>query len=221
MIKNHYLTFKNFARLFLSLASFAIYSPCFAEQTNDYHQINYDNYQHKNWNLSDKDSFLESTYLLDLRQGSTLSSKVSQLRGQGYETAYGDKISFDKWYSTNWTDARIVFMTQLTKSTGLVWGLSNGERGQKYIIEPGLTIGFIHQEILSKNSTLTFYGTTVFGGRLKEKTCSADYGEIGGVQTVNCRLAASTLQPAETLQYLMNEKPKQDMLISVKWTYRF
>lgn len=61
----------------------------------------------------------------------------------------------------------------------------------------------------------------MFGGRLKEKTCSADYGEIGGVQTVNCRLAASTLQPAETLQYLMNEKPKQDMLISVKWTYRF
>lgn len=217
MIKSFYLN--KIAKLILSLATFNLSSYCFAQTDNQ--EFNYHYYQRKNWNLLDNDSVLESTYLLDLRQGSLLSSKVSQLRGQSYENAFGEKISFDKWYSHSWTDARILFMTQITQSGGVIWGFSTGEKGEKYTIEPGFTLGFIYQKVLSKNSLLTFYGTTVFGGNLKEKPCVADYGEIGGVQTVNCRLAATTLQPVETLQYLMNEKPKQDMLISVKWTYKF
>jgi len=207
------------AKLIMGLATFNIPSYCLSETIQQ--EFNYAFHQKKNWNLLDYDSLSDSTYLLDLRQGSILSSKVSQLRGQSYENAYGAKISFDKWYSHSWTDARILFMTQITQSSGFVWGFSTGEKGEKYTIKPGLILGFIHQEVLSKNSTLTFYATTVVGGNLKEKPCVADYGEIGGIHTVNCRLAATTLQPAETLQYLINEKPKQDKLISVKWTYKF
>ena len=61
----------------------------------------------------------------------------------------------------------------------------------------------------------------MLGGTLHEKSCSADYGQIGGVQEVNCRLAASTLPPAETLRYLLNEKPYNHNQVSLMLTWRF
>ncbi len=36
----------------------------------------------------------------------------------------------------------------------------------------------------------------------------ADYGDIGGVQRVNCRLAATELEPKETLKYLLMKETK-------------
>lgn len=64
---------------------------------------------------------------------------------------------------------------------------------------------------LYKNAKLSFQSTFVpFGGRLKEKICIADYGDIGGVQRVNCRLEATELEPKETLKYLFNERKKDD-----------
>lgn len=171
--------------------------------------------------LTDRHSFLESTYLLDIRQGSPLSSKMSQFKEQNYETAFGEKVNFTQWYSTSWIDTRVLFMTQLTSSFGFIWGVSTGENAEKYTIKPELTLGFVYQNKISKNSSLTISGTTFINGNLKEKTCTANYGEIGGVQTVNCRLVASTLSPSETLNYLVNEKPNHDRTISIKWIYKF
>lgn len=174
------------------------------------------------WNLaSSKQGFLASTYLLNVRQGSDLSRQVSQLRGQGYEAADGSPVSFDRWFSTHWTDLRVLWLTQIDQHSGIIWGVSSGERGEKYTIEPGLTLGFIHQIRLFSNASLSLHGLTVIGGRLKEKTCEADYGDIGGHQTTNCRLAASTLPPEQTLRYLMNEKPRQDSLMSIRFNWQF
>lgn len=98
-------------------------------------------------------------------------------------------------------------MTQLSHSFGFIWGISTGENAEKYKIDPELTLGFVYRNKISKNSTFTISGTTFIKGNLKERTCVANYGDIGGIQTVNCRLAASTLSPSETLNYLVNEKP--------------
>ena len=44
--------------------------------------------------------------------------------------------------------------------------------------------------------------------RMVGRPCTADYGAIGGVQAVNCRLAASQLDPAETLRHLEQERDR-------------
>ncbi len=53
--------------------------------------------------------------------------------------------------------------------------------------------------------------TTTFGGKLTEKSCEADYGDLGSY-SVNCRLAASQMAPEETLKYLVNAKPESQHL---------
>jgi len=73
-------------------------------------------------------------------------------------------------------------------------------------------------EPITDNSQLSLSVSVVLGGYLREKTCTADYGAIGGVQTVNCRLADSPLPPAETLIYLLDE-PLGD-LVSVTLRYQ-
>jgi hypothetical protein len=64
-------------------------------------------------------------------------------------------------------------------------------------------------------------GHYTFSGKLREKSCTADYGEIGGVQEVNCRMAASILPPSETLKYKFNDKPIDFMAINVVFQYKF
>jgi hypothetical protein len=54
---------------------------------------------------------------------------------------------------------------------------------------------------------------------MEEKTCVADYGDIGGIQAVNCRLAATALEPAETLQYLYNEKPSSYFRLGYQFNF--
>ncbi|MDP1686404.1 hypothetical protein [Hydrogenophaga sp.] len=162
-----------------------------------------------------------STSLIEIRQGSDLSRQVSNLKGQGYESAGGERVEFSSWYSSNWTDMRATFMTQLSADTGFIWGLGTGEHGPKYNIAPSLKLGFIHRATLSRRTVLTLRATTTLGGRLREKSCTADYGDIGGVQSVNCRLAASTLEPAETLRYLFNETPRDRHQLSVSLSHAF
>jgi hypothetical protein len=100
-------------------------------------------------------------------------------------------------------------MTQLTEDFGLLWGGSKGEQGEKYTIEPSLSLGFVAQRRLTPNTALTLTMRTILWGNLSEKTCEADYGDIAGVQTVNCRLAADTMPTDNTLQYLVNEEPNR------------
>jgi hypothetical protein len=162
-----------------------------------------------------------STSLIEIRQGSDLSRQVRNLKGQGYESAGGERVEFSNWYSSNWTDMRATWMTQLSPNTGFIWGLGTGEHGTKYNIAPSLKFGFIHRATLARRTVLTLRATTTLGGRLREKSCTADYGDIGGVQTVNCRLAASTLEPAETLRYLFNETSRDQHQLSVSLSHAF
>jgi len=62
---------------------------------------------------------------------------------------------------------------------------------------------------------------TRFGGGLKEGTCVADYGDIGGVQSVNCRLAASELPPQETLKHLFNQAPHDRVTLNFRYSINF
>lgn len=166
-------------------------------------------------------SLAESTYLIEIKQGSELSRKASAYQDGGYETAQGTWVNFKPWYSTNWTDASFTWMTQMTPNLGIIWGAGTGEKGAKYVISPSLKMGLVFQTPITKDSYLSLKATTIFGGLLKEKSCIADYGDIGGVQEVNCRLAASLLEPTQTLQYLMNDKPYNKHTLSIRFTMFF
>ena len=150
---------------------------------------------YENLKENEQDIF-ESTSLYDLKQGSELSDNIYSFRNVSYESSLGDAINLKNFYKTNCTDLSLTWITKLDKNFGLIWGGSTGEYGEKYTIYPKFKFGFVFQTFLSKNSKLSMYATSYLGGMLKEKTCQADYGDIGGVQTVNCRLAGSTLQPA-------------------------
>lgn len=157
------------------------------------------------------------TYLLDIRQGSALSRQVSQASAQGFELSGGAPVRFDRWYGSAWKDLQLSWMTQWHPQWGLIWGWSTGERGAKYRIDPSVQLGFVFQQPLGRDSSWSLRATTRLGGRLRESACVADYGDIGGVQAVNCRLAASVLPPAQTLRLLWNDPPHD----RVSWRLRF
>jgi hypothetical protein len=60
-----------------------------------------------------------------------------------------------------------------------------------------------------------------FFGAMTEGTCTADYVELGGIQTVNCRLAADIIPPEETLDHLVNIGGDTDAKISVSFSLAF
>lgn len=171
--------------------------------------------------MSHGSTFLQSTYLVELMQGSELSDRASNLQGGGYETSEGRPVSFQRWYRTRWTDARITWMTQVTPNLGLIWGFSTGERAEKYEIQPSVKLGFVYQAQVDRQSSFSLRATTIVGGRLREKPCSADYGEIGGVQAVNCRLAATELEPSQTLGYLLDYAPRDRNLLLLQYRRTF
>ena len=161
-----------------------------------------------------------ASYLLDINQGSSLTQTVQNLENGGYELSDGTKVSFAKWYHSDWVDVRIDMLTQLSDNFGILWGASTGEQGEKFRIDPSLKLGVISQAEPTPSSTLSLSVSTIIGGRLTEYPCQADYGDIGGVQTVNCRLAASTLAPKDTLQYLLGADPNR-FNISLSYAGRF
>jgi hypothetical protein len=61
---------------------------------------------------------------------------------------------------------------------------------------------------------------TLLGGRLREKSCTADYEEEG-ISEVNCRLAASLLPPEETLNYLLDVSAQTETRITLRLQYSF
>lgn len=166
--------------------------------------------------------FVEDTYLIVAQQGTVMSKKVSDIRNQSIENAYGQKIKFEKWYKNknSWVDSQFMWLTQIDKDSGILWGFTTGEKGEKYFIKPSVSIGLLQRFEINKNSSISFQASFQFGGRLKEKSCIADYGAVGGIQRVNCRLAATELEPKETLRYLFNEEPK-DHQFMVKYQLSF
>ncbi|MFO0327620.1 MAG: hypothetical protein ACK53A_06425 [Gemmatimonadota bacterium] len=100
-------------------------------------------------------------------------------------------------------------------------GVSSGERGRKYEIEPGAKLGFVYHPQPTRSMSLSVRAPRILGGRLRERSCVANYGEIGGVQAVNCRLAASVLPPGQTLGYLFNDKPYNKDVSFVQFAWNF
>lgn len=164
---------------------------------------------------------LDNAQLVDIHAGSPLSDFVRRLKVGGYELADGTNQDFAQWYDSRWRDLSVSFLTQVDDGFGLYWGFSSGERGAKYVIQPGAKLGFILQEQLSPETTLTLSGIVSLWGRLKERPCLADYGEIGGIQKVNCRLAATPMPPSQTLDHLLDEAPPDWAQFSLTWAFRF
>jgi hypothetical protein len=164
---------------------------------------------------------LGETFLVNIKQGTPLSDRVYKLGMGSYELSGGGNVDFRRWYGQNWTEMRIDLLTQVTEGAGILWGFSSGEWGPKYRIAPGFKLGVILQAQPTPLSSISISFTSLIGGRLREKSCMADYGDIGGVQAVNCRLAASTLQPSETLKYLVNMKPPDRLWVGLRYQARF
>ncbi|MCE2878155.1 MAG: hypothetical protein LW719_01710 [Comamonadaceae bacterium] len=161
------------------------------------------------------------TQWVGLEYNTPLSRQVGNLKTQGYELSGGQIVQFKDWYSSPWQDLRLTWMTQIHSQLGLIWGLGTGERGKKYRIDPSLQLGFVYQQPLSKQSAWSLRAATRFGGGLREGTCVADYGDIGGVQSVNCRLAASELPPQETLKHLFNQAPHDRVTLNFRYSINF
>ena len=157
---------------------------------------------------------------VDLYQGGPLSGIARFLSIGGYELSNGTWQSFGKWYGTDWQEVRADFLTQVTDDFGLLWGVGTGEYGEKYRIDPSVTLGLILQAHPRSNAVLSLTATTTLWGDFTESPCIADYGDIGGEQEVNCRLAASELPPAETLQYLVTSAPSR-LYVDVSYRANF
>lgn len=163
----------------------------------------------------------ERTHLIGVDLGSSLSDIPRSARSSGYELSDGTPVRFDRWYEERVPNLQFDFLTEITPDLGLLWGVGTGEYGEKYRIDPSLRVGLLYTKPVGRNGVFSLRLTTRLGGRLRERACTADYGEIGGVQRVNCRLAATPLAPSETLDYLWNERPGDRIEASVGLVFRF
>lgn len=165
--------------------------------------------------------FWEDTHLLDVHAASRRSAAARDLSRGGYELSGGAYVDFRDWYSPRVPDVTILFLTEVTPDFGIIWGFGTGERGEKYRIDPALYLGFVAQYRPFENAVLSVSATYPLFGRMRERTCVADYGAIGGVQEVNCRLAADPMPPEETLGYLVDLDGETDARISIGFTLFF
>lgn len=159
--------------------------------------------------------------MLQVRRGSSRSRLVEQMSMGGFELDDGTPVEFARWYTPRFPEMNLMFLTAVTPSFGVTWGLSTGERGQKYTIDPGLWLGFVWRRQLGPRSSLSLSASTLMGGNLREQTCRAYYRIIEDFATVNCRLAASTLAPEDTLSYLVHRSGLRESRVSLRYEFRF
>jgi hypothetical protein len=164
-------------------------------------------------------SFTASTHFIGAKHESVLNWKARSLRDGNYETSGGDLIVFEKWYTPVAPEINITWLTQINKNVGVIWGFGSGEHADKYTIYPSAQIGFAYHKQISKNHSIGVVFNTYVGGEFKEHTCIADYGEIGGIREVNCRLAATTLTPEETLNFLEYAKPPTTVYFNYNYIF--
>ena len=165
--------------------------------------------------------FVDRTRLASVDHRTRLYEKVQSIMDGRYDLAHGETVEFEQWYKQKWIDISFEFITDVNERLGLIWGFSTGEWGEKYVIDPSIRLGIATQFRPSAQSAIQISASWLLGGRLREKPCTADYGEIGGVQTVNCRLAATILEPAETLKYLLRASPKDRFSIGFSYQLIF
>lgn len=152
--------------------------------------------------------FVDNIRLTSVDHRLNLYEKVQSIMHGRYDLAHGETVELETWYKQKWIDISFEFITDINDRLGFIWGFSTGEWGEKYVIDPSIRLGLATQFRPSAQSAIQFSASWLFKGRLREKPCIADYGEIGGMQTVNCRLAATILEPSETLKYLLRAPPK-------------
>lgn len=164
----------------------------------------------------------QGTQLVDIRLNPGFARQLQAIRAGGYENDGGDWVAFQPWYAPAWRDTSLTWMTPLSPRLGLMWGLSTGERAAKYTVEPGLRLGAVFQTEVSRNADVSFRAMHVLGGRLKEKTCQATYADLSdGAVEVNCRLAAGTMAPSETLKQMLSGRPDNATELRLQLNYRF
>lgn len=166
-------------------------------------------------------SLIERSFLLDIRQGSSRSERARSLSFGGYELEDGTPVDFERWYTPGAPEFNILFLTAATPSFGVTWGLSTGERGEKYRIDPGLWLGFVYRRQISPQSAISLSATLLLGGNFRERSCQAFYTITQTTETVNCRLAASVLPPGETLRFLERTKGIRESRATLRYEFRF
>lgn len=167
------------------------------------------------------EDFWADTYFLNFQFGSSRSSTARALGDGSYELADGTAVRLADWYTPRYKEVTALFLTQVQSDLGFIWGIGSGERAPKYRIAPSLHLGFAYQREISAQGFLSVSIVVPFGGRLREKTCLADYGDIGGIQEVNCRLAASELPPEQTLDFLVDMPGYEDAKVNIGISWRF
>lgn len=171
--------------------------------------------------LASAQDFLERTFLIEVAAGSGRSAIARGLSFGGYELEDGDPVNFADWYTPRFPDVNFIFLTELSPTTGMTWGLSLGERGEKYTIDSGVWLGLIHRMDLGHKSSLTISAMTMLGGDFREKSCFGFYNTINDEAEVNCRLAASILPPADTLKFLVSESGYRETRVNLRYEILF
>lgn len=161
-----------------------------------------------------------TTALIDAQIGQGHSQTVYSMSLGSYELESGEIQSMRPFYKTPWRDVRLVALSQVLPNVGVIWGASTGERGDKYTIHPSLTLGLGGAMDFGSQSTLSLSLHGSLGGSVMERPCTATF-TLGGTQPVNCRLAASTLPPAETLELLLDEPVPERWRSSIRFQHRF
>ncbi len=163
--------------------------------------------------------FWELTQLASISFEGATTGIVQSAAADGFELSGGEAVDLKAWYSPKFPNVNATFLTQVSDDMAIAWGGSLGEVGQKYRIGPGVNFGLSWRQELGPSGTVQFDLFGSYGSALREVGCLGDYGAIGGMQAVNCRLAASVLPPEETLAYLWDLPPQ--FSATVRLTYRF
>jgi hypothetical protein len=151
-----------------------------------------------------------------------LNSNVVRAAAQdGLELSGGEMLGLNTWYTPAFPNISASFETQLARGVSVLWGGSIGESGPKYSLGPSGMIGLAVRRPVALRGMLSLEVMGTLGGALRERSCVGDYGALGGVQPVNCRLAASTLPPKETLSYLWNEPPAAYASVRLAYIFQF
>ena len=166
-------------------------------------------------------AFMDETRLVDLRTGTPLSNSIRSYQSDGYELSDGTPVIFGDWYRSDWPDVHVTFLTPIHDNLGMIWGFGTGESGGQYTIDPSVRLGFVAIQDISDSERLTLTISGRLWGNLTERSCTADYGAIGGTVPVNCRLAASPMPPAETLNYLFDRSPPDRFVVQIKYSFKF
>jgi hypothetical protein len=167
------------------------------------------------------DGFWGRTKLVGLAFDTPQSLFVRSAAQYGFELSEGGAVDLNEWYSPKAPNISATFLTQVTDDLDVIWGTSLGEVGKKYRLGTEVVLGLAMRRELGRRATMQLDVYGQYGGALREVGCLGDYADLGGVQPVNCRLAASILPPEETLAYLWQQPAQLNygVRLTVVWTF--